>query len=149
MQAALTHGERPSNRVAAYTVGPSSLAHAWAEQFTTRPLDQGPLLPPAVWPQGVPSYKSEYTITESTEPITKQMYWFFCNPHIAQTRTYIMYIFVFFFYSSQSAISTPTHFISTLFIAGFQPARQQAGTKKPAITVLSLKQPSSNARPVQ
>ena len=32
-------GKQPSNRPAENTVGPSSLAHSWAEQFTTWPLN--------------------------------------------------------------------------------------------------------------
>jgi len=114
-QDALPYGERPFDRAVAHTIGPSSLAHAWAEQFTTGPLDELPFLPPEVWP-----HKSEYTNSDSAELITRPMCWLRPNPHIAQTKTYIIYIFFAFFYSSSSAICIATHCIPSFSIADFQ-----------------------------
>ena len=82
--------DRISKYLATTTDGPSSLAHTWVEQSEslTRPLYEGPPLPPAVWPQGLLFYKSE--ITESDRTGTKTlMGWLSSNLHIVQMGRYL------------------------------------------------------------
>jgi len=139
MQAAIPYGERPSKRAAAYTIGPSSLAHVWAEQFTTWQLDEGPVLPKL---QGVLSRKSECTISDSADPITKPMCWLLRSSRIAQTRTYIIYIsfasLLFFTAHHRLSVFPPRHALHHLLLYSWLSTSKTRNRNKQACFHCSL-----------
>jgi len=119
-----------------HTDGPSSLAHAWVKQlwFIIGLLNERPLLPPAVWPQGILSHKSGNTISDivDSDVELKAHVWIAPQRHIAQIRTYIICIyFQLLFDSSPSAIGVFAHFIPS-FKSLAPWVRQDTGSNKPS-----------------
>ena len=98
----------------------------------------GPLLPPAVWLQGVLFCKSENTYL-TVIAMTISMGWPRSNLDIAQTRTCID-IRSFCLLDSYPQLMVLSRTSPRHFTVEFQPTRQDAGTNKLAVIVLPLTQ---------
>jgi len=85
----LSRGETGPSRGPQHTLSALHRSPTRGSSNLTRPLDEGPLLPPsAAWLQGVLFYKSENSLSDG-HSYRISIGWLRGNLHIAQTRTYL------------------------------------------------------------
>ena len=114
---------RPAfQKAAAYTVSPSSLAHAWVEHSSSM---RGLYYPLWFGRRGYCSIRVRILYL-TVIAIANSMGWLLSNLYIVQTRTYI-YTHPFCFFGCLSSTNgSLTHSILRYFTVDLQPTRQEA-----------------------